>query len=217
MKILKKKLTKKQDKVMKVAMKIEKKQQREDRINQTSISQPEKTEIGVKQKLAKKKEKREARKEKSPKMAKDSWSTKQLIKAIEKSQQNDQQKNNIINYPIMAATEFPLTLVKNFPVVPVAPQHNVITEQPRNTGAEASITHMMNTPQGNLKWARRKQTVADQLFLRQLSAGQSTLETDKKEGKLANAVYLSEKNRFAQQVDRINHSQFFSRVINHLM
>lgn len=187
MKKLKKKFTNRQDKAIKVAMKIEKKQKREDRLKQTDLPPA----VDNKQKLERKKEKSDARKEKSHKMPKES--------------QANKIKTNVTNIkkivPVTDILSRPTTAIKEYKTFPLMTSSPVVTSQPKSTGVAVAeeATESLNISTG-VKWARKKQTVADQLFLRQLTGGTISLENGKPQGKLASAVYLSEKNRLVQQV-----------------
>jgi len=179
MKKLKKKFTNRQDKAIKVAMKIEKKQKREDRQKTTDLTPT----VENKQKLERKKEKSEARKEKSHKMSKESPATKAKVSPV---------KVAVLNYP--------LADIKELAGVPTSPKPAILAFS-KSTGVAVGeeATESISLSSG-LKWARKKHTVADQLFLRQLTGGSISLDNNKPQGKLASAVYLSEKNRLVQQV-----------------
>ena len=199
---LKKSLIKKTDKVVKVAMKIEKKHQQEEKTRKTSLSSSSSSEMGIK--LPTKKEKKESKKFKKSKSKKNKENV--LVKADDTSEEETQYPVTLVQtYPISPVKSYPVTPVKNYPVTPVkdyplvksptpfVSKDDVVTKQPTSTNK--------NSKDDVLKpKTKKKLTVIDQLFARQMNGNFDAIEIKKGDGKLANAVYLSEDNRLVQQV-----------------
>jgi len=212
---LKKSLIKKTDKVVKVAMKIEKKHQQEDKSRKTSLSSSSSSEIGIK--LPTKKEKKESKKFKKSKSKKSKENI--LAKADDTSEEETQYPVTLVqtypispvkSYPVTPVQSYPVTPVKNYPIVkspiPFVP-NNVVTKQPTSTNK--------NSKDDVLKpKTKKKLTVIDQLFARQMNGNFNPIEIEKGDGKLANAVYLSDENRLVQQVKPEARIQSDVKIIN---
>ena len=198
---LKKSLIKKTDKVVKVAMKIEKKHQQEDKSRKTSLSSSSSSEIGIK--LPTRKEKKESKKFKKSKSKKSKENI--LAKADDTSEEETQYPVTLVqtypispvkSYPVTPVQSYPVTPVKNYPIVkspiPFVP-NDVVTKQPTSTNKNAKDDVLKPK-------TKKKLTVIDQLFARQMNGNFNPIEIEKGDGKLANAVYLSDENRLVQQV-----------------
>ena len=201
MKKLKKSLIKKTDKVVKVAMKIEKKHQQEDKSRKTSLASSSSSEIGIK--LPTKKEKKESKKFKRSKSKKSKENN--MAKADETSEEETQYPVTLVQaypispvkcYPVTPVQSYPVTPVKNYPIVkspiPFSP-NDVVTKQPTSTN-RAGKDDVLKPKQ------KKKLTVIDQLFSRQMNGNLNPIEIGKADGKLCHAVYLSDENRLVQQV-----------------
>eukprot|EP00090_Calanus_glacialis_P013468 TRINITY_DN2213_c0_g1_i1.p1 TRINITY_DN2213_c0_g1~~TRINITY_DN2213_c0_g1_i1.p1 ORF type:complete len:895 (-),score=298.45 TRINITY_DN2213_c0_g1_i1:482-3166(-) len=213
---LKKSLIKKTDKVVKVAMKIEKKHQQEEKTRKTSLSSSSSSEMGIK--LPTKKEKKESKKFKKSKSKKNKENV--LVKADDTSEEETQYPVTLVQtYPISPVKSYPVTPVKNYPVTPVkdyplvksptpfVSKDDVVTKQPTSTNK--------NSKDDVLKpKTKKKLTVIDQLFARQMNGNFDPIEIKKGDGKLANAVYLSEDNRLVQQVKPEAKIQSDVKIIN---
>jgi len=200
---LKKSLIKKTDKVVKVAMKIEKKQQQEDKTRKTSLSSPANSDINIS--LPAKKDKKEIKKSKKTKSKKSKDDL--LVKAEETSEEETQYPITLVqSYPITPVQSYPVTPVKCYPITPVkdypivksptsyVQKNEVVTKQPTSTNK--SMNDEVFKPK-----AKKKPTVIDQLFARQMTGAVTPIEIKKDAGKLGNAVYLSDDNRLVQQVE----------------
>merc|ERR1719499_2406849 len=200
---LNKSLIKKTDKVVKVAMKIEKKQQQEDKTRKTSLSSSTNSDINIS--LPAKKEKKEIKKSKKPKSKKSKDDLQ--VKTEETSEEETQYPITLVqSYPITPVQSYPVTPVKCYPITPVKDypivkspisyiQNNeVVTKQPTSTNK--SLNDEVFKPK-----AKKKPTVIDQLFARQMTGAVTPIEIKKDAGKLGNAVYLSDDNRLVQQVE----------------
>jgi len=202
MKKLKKSLIKKTDKVVKVAMKIEKKHQQEDKSRKTSLASSSSSEIGIK--LPTKKEKKESKKFKRSKSKKSKENN--MVKTDETSEEEAHYPVTLVQtypispvkcYPVTPVQSYPVTPVKNYPIVkspiPFAP-NDVVTKQPTSTNRTGK-DDVLKPKQ------KKKLTVIDQLFSRQMNGNLNTIEIGKADGKLSHAVYLSDENRLVQQVE----------------
>merc|ERR1719499_2573481 len=200
---LKKSLIKKTDKVVKVAMKIEKKQQQEDKTRKTSLSSSTNSDINIS--LPAKKEKKEIKKSKKPKSKKSKDDLQ--VKTEETSEEETQYPITLVqSYPITPVQSYPVTPVKCYPITPVkdypivkspisyVQNNEVVTKQPTSTNK--SLNDEVFKPK-----AKKKPTVIDQLFARQMTGAVTPIEIKKDAGKLGNAVYLSDDNRLVQQVE----------------
>jgi len=197
---LKKSLIKKTDKVVKVVMKIEKKHQQEEKTRKTSLSSSSSSDIGIK--LTNKKEFKKPKKTKSKKNKDDV-----LSKTESNSEEETQYPVTLVQtYPVSPVKSYPITPVKSYPVSPVKdyplvksptpfdPNCEVVTKQPTSTKTnDADDVFKPKT--------KKKQTIIDQLYSRQMTGNLNTIEIKSGDGKLANAVYLSEENRLVQQVE----------------
>eukprot|EP00092_Neocalanus_flemingeri_P006172 GFUD01006644.1.p1 GENE.GFUD01006644.1~~GFUD01006644.1.p1 ORF type:complete len:900 (+),score=293.58 GFUD01006644.1:52-2751(+) len=203
LKKLKKSLIKKTDKVVKVAMKIEKKHQQEEKTRKTSLSSSASSDIGIK--LPTKKEKKESKKGKKPKCKKSKEDV--LAKAEVSSEEETHYPVTLVqtypitpvkSYPVTTVQSYPVSNVKKYPLVksppPYVPKDDVVTKQPKSTKT--------NEKDDVLKpKTKKKTTIIDQLFSRQMTGNLNNIEIKKGDGKLTNAVYLSDENRLVHQVE----------------
>merc|ERR1719483_1135073 len=114
------------------------------------------------------------------------------------------------SYPVTPVQSYPVTPVKSYPIVkspiPFVP-NDVVTKQPTSTNK--------NSKDDVLKpKTKKKLTVIDQLFARQMNGNFNPIEIEKGDGKLANAVYLSDENRLVQQVKPEARIQSDVKIIN---
>jgi len=206
LKKLKKSLIKKTDKVVKVAMKIEKKHLQEEKTRKTSLSSSSSSDIGIK--LPTKKEKKESKRGKKMKCKKNKNKDEDLAKAEVTSEEETQYPVTLVQtYPISPVKSYPITPVKSYPITPVKdyplvkspppfiPKSDVVTKQPTST--KTNDADDVFKPKN-----KKKMTIIDQLFSRQMTGNlTNSIEIKKGDGKLTNAVYISDENRLVQQVE----------------
>jgi len=211
LKKLKKSLIKKTDKVVKVAMKIEKKNQLEEKTRKTSLSSSSNSDIGIK--LPTKKEKKESKKAKKSKnkKIKEDVQTKSEDDNTEEDTQAQCPVTLVQTYPVSPAKNYPVTPVKDYPVVKTPPtvpaKDEVVTKQPTSSKSDDKDNIFKCK-------TKKKMTIIDQLFSRQMTGHLNTIEIKKGDGKLANAVYISEDNRLVQQVEPEAKVQSEVKLIN---
>jgi len=214
MKKLKKSLIKKTDKVVKVAMKIEKKHQQEDKSRKTSLASSTSSEIGIK--IPTKKEKKEAKKLKKPKSKKSKENT---LKSDETSEEETQHPITLVqSYPISPVKCYPLTPVQSYPVTPV--KNYPIVKSPILRGPDEVVTKQPTSTNRTGKddilkpKQKKKMTVIDQLFSRQINGNFNTIDTRRGDGKLSHAVYLSDENRLVKQIEPEEKIKSDVKIIN---
>merc|ERR1719317_1786035 len=196
-------------------MKNEKKHQQEDKSRKTSLASSSSSEIGIK--LPTKKEKKESKKFKRSKSKKSKENN--MAKADETSEEETQYPVTLVQaypispvkcYPVTPVQSYPVTPVKNYPIVkspiPFSP-NDVVTKQPTSTN-RAGKDDVLKPKQ------KKKLTVIDQLFSRQMNGNLNPIEIGKADGKLCHAVYLSDENRLVQQVEPEEKIQSEVKMIN---
>ena len=121
LKKLKKSLIKKTDKVVKIAMKIEKKQNQEDRCRKPSLTSAS-TDVGIN--FPTKKEKQKTRKRKTKKV---------------KDEEKKSVASEAVNYPVSVLPDYPVVPVKDYPLVKCEDNKKNIIEQIMAKHCEAAI------------------------------------------------------------------------------
>ena len=111
LKKLRKSLIKKTDKVVKIAMKIEKKQNQEDRCRKPSLTSTT-TDVGIN--FPTKKEKKKTKKRKMKKI---------------KEEQKSNVREEEVNYPVTVLPEYPVVAVRDYPLVKCEDNRKSIIEQ----------------------------------------------------------------------------------------
>jgi len=114
------------------------------------------------------------------------------------------------NYPVTPVQSYPVTPVKNYPIVkspiPFAPDE-VVTKQPTSTNRTGK-DDILKPKQ------KKKLTVIDQLFSRQINGNLNPIEIKRGDGKLSHAVYLSDENRLVKQVEPEEKIKSDVKIIN---
>ena len=172
LKKLRKSLMKKTDKVVKIAMKIEKKQNQEEKRRKPSLSSVG-SDSGIS--IQVKKEKKE--KKKKINRSKDCRVTEKGVNSFCES----------IIYPVLAKPNYPLSPVKAYPVVPVVQNYPIVKSPDRNESIIDKILAINGLREDIIK--NLEAEVSAKQF-----AVKENLEIVKPDGKLANAVYVSESN-----------------------
>jgi len=177
LKKLRKSLMKKTDKVVKIAMKIEKKQNQEEKRRKPSLSSvgsDSGISIQVKKDKNDKKKKIKRSKDCTPKGATD-------------NEVEVNHTNNTIIYPVLAKPNYPLSPVKTYPVVPVVQNYPIVKSPDKSVSIIDKILAINGLKDDIIK--NLEAEVSAKKF-----AGKEKVEIVKPEGKLANAVYVSESN-----------------------
>jgi len=183
LKKLRKALVKKTDKVVKIAMKIEKKQNQEDKKRKTSISSSSNNELGLR--LPAKKEKKCRRRRRSSKKVKESSET-----------ETEEQVTVDVDYPVQTKPSYPLSPVTTYPLVPVVQNYPLVKAEDNNklsilekllskTVIKEIVTE--NIIAAKIREADKQTTVKDDL-----------IEVTINEGKLVNAVFVSETPKYVK-------------------
>ena len=168
LKKLRKSLMKKTDKVVKIAMKIEKKQNQEDKRRKPSLSS-----IGSDSGISvpmKKDKKKKAKRSKDCAIATDNE-----VKTCFKE----------IIYPVLPKPSYPLSPVKSYPVVPVVQNYPIVKSPERNESVIEKILAINGLKEDIIKNLEAEMSVKK-------FPGKELDEIVKPEGKLANAVFVSE-------------------------
>ena len=176
LKKLRKSLMKKTDKVVKIAMKIEKKQNQEEKRRKPSLSSiGSDSGISIQMKKEKKDKKKKIKRSKDCTAA---AATDIDAKAI---------IDHTIIYPVLAKPNYPLSPVKTYPVVPVVKNYPIVKSPDRNESIIDKILAINGLKEDIIR--NLEAEVSAKQF-----AGKEKVEIVKSEGKLANAVYVSESN-----------------------
>jgi len=181
LKKLRKSLKKKTDKVVKIAMKIEKKQNQEDKHRKPSISSTSGSEVGInfqakKEKKCKKKKNRKVKEEEV--VLEGNVTTGYVV------------KNDETIYPILARPSYPLSPVRTYPIVPIVENYPLV----KTADKKASIIEQIISG----KLSEIKETIVRDIASK---VAVEKISKDKKiefpkdqepEGKLVNAVFVSD-------------------------
>ena len=172
LKRLRKSLMKKTDKVVKIAMKIEKKQNQEEKRRKPSLSSvgsDSGISIQMKKEKNEKKKKIKRSKDYTPKGATDT----------------EVEVNTI--YPVLAKPNYPVSPVQTYPVVPVVQNYPIVKSPERSVSIIDKILAINGLKDDIIK------NLEAEVSAKKLD-GKEKVEIVKTEGKLANAVYVSESN-----------------------
>merc|ERR1712130_49237 len=113
-------------------------------------------------------------------------------------------------YPLTPVQSYSVTPVKNYPIVKspiLRGPDEVVTKQPTSTNRTGK-DDILKPKQ------KKKMTVIDQLFSRQINGNFKTIDTRRGDGKLSHAVYLSDENRLAKQVEPEEKIKSDVKIIN---
>ena len=181
LKKLRKSLKKKTDKVVKIAMKIEKKQNQEDKRRKPSISSTSGSEVGIN--FHSKKEKK-FKKKKSKKMKEE-----EITNTDGDTTEHTDKKDETI-YPILARPSYPLSPVRTYPIVPIVQNYPLV----KCLDKKASIIDQIISG----KLSEIKDTIVRDIATKvavEKNSKETKVEIPKEsepEGKLVNAVFVSD-------------------------
>ena len=177
LKKLRKALAKKTDKVVKIAMKIEKKQNQEDKKRKPSISSSAGPDLGG-MKIPIKKDKKCRRKR-----------SKKTKESVETETESD-----CVVYPVLSKPAYPLSPVRDYPLVPVVQNYPLVKAD------DTKVSVLDKILSGHLTLI--KDIVAENMAARTEEADQAVklneelVEITINEGKLVNAVFVSETPKY---------------------
>ena len=174
LKKLRKSLMKKTDKVVKIAMKIEKKQNQEERTRKPSLSSiGSDSGISIQLKTDKKDKKKKIKRSKD-------------FTGATATEGDTKDSCNATIYPVLARPDYPLSPVPTYPVVPVVENYPIVKSPDRHESIIDKILAINGLKEDII---RNLEEVSAKQF-----AVKEKVEIVKQEGKLANAVYVSESN-----------------------